>query len=95
MPKASILEEASVQQRFCLLLLDSAASETMPSLPSLIKLQKAIRSASIPESLTLWQVKIVISASSLLPSVSSHFIENLKSFVSHKIRGELLDIMMK
>ena len=104
MPKAKMLDEAKIQQRFCSLLLDSAASETMSSLPAQIKLQKAIRSLEgIPESipgsetpeinrssLSLWQVKMVISASSsnLCPSVPTHFIESLKSFVSHRIRGE-------
>lgn len=92
MPKASIPEEGSIQERFCSLLLDSASSETMPSLPSLIKLQKAIRSPVTPDSLTLWQVKMVIAAISLCPSVPSHFIESLKSFVSHKIRGKKLEL---
>lgn len=89
MPKATIQEESSIQERFCSLLLDSAASETMPSLSSLIKLQKAIRSPVTPDSLTLWQVKMVISSNTLCSSISSHFIESLKSFVSHKIRGKI------
>lgn len=96
MPKATIQEEASIQERFCSLLLDSAASETMPSLSSLIKLQKAIRSPVTPDSLTLWQVKIVIStnAAILSSSISSHFIESLKSFVSHKIRGKIVEMFV-
>jgi hypothetical protein len=93
-PKAVTSRESEIQQMICAFLVDCASRETIECLHCLMELERRAKQAREGHnSLSLWQLKLAISASQFCHSMRGFFVEGLRNYIDSKVKGALLLLM--